>query len=750
MTLLLGCGSAFAGGADGSVQGDVSMQDTAQYVTNLRDVEVVGIKQTPGGNMGLTTLVDSVDVARYRIETVRDLSDIVPNFYVPAYGSRMTSSIYVRGLGSRIDQPVVGLNVDGVPYLNKDNYDFDLLDIKSIEVQRGSRAVLNGRNAMGGQINIRTLSPWDFKGFRAYADFGRANTATAAVSWYGRLSSKVATAVIANIGITDGFYKNAAKREGNDYCGRESQESLRWKLSWHPDSRWSLANTFAIGGSKQNGYPYENVATGMIAYNDTTFYRRFSFSDGLKISYTGKRMIATSETSVQYLNDNMTLDQDFLPADYFTLTQRRKEWAITQDLYAKGMHSRYDWLLGVFGFYKPTDMSAPVTFLNTGIERLIENNVNQHLPAGMQLRWDERSMVLGSHFDIHDGGFAVYHQSTLRLGHFTLQGGLRWDIEHVSLDYRSQCNASATMFRQMPTGNMVPIGSRPIDLDKSGNLSQTFNQLLPQVSVAYATGPVTLTASVAKGYKAGGYNTQMFSDVLQQQLMESMGMQATYDIDAMLTYKPEKSWTYELTAAIDNHSASHPFKAEATLFMMPCWDQQLTIFPPGQTTGRAMINAGRTRSAGVELSASYSPVEPLALRASYGYTNATFRQHNSLLDIDLRGKRLPYAPMHTVFASVDWKLPFTFWNIQPSVNVSTRAVGDIYWDDMNTAKQPFYATLDASVTLTHRLVSLTLWGSNLTNTKYSTFHFQSMGNTFVQRANPWSVGGTFRIYFRQD
>ena len=61
---------------------------------------------------------------------------MAPNFYMPDYGSRMTSSVYVRGLGARMDQPVVGLNIDNVPVLNKDAYDFDVFDIERIEVLR--------------------------------------------------------------------------------------------------------------------------------------------------------------------------------------------------------------------------------------------------------------------------------------------------------------------------------------------------------------------------------------------------------------------------------------------------------------------------------------------------------------------------------------------------------------------------------------------------------------------------------------
>ena len=128
---------------------------------------------------------------------------------MPDYGSRMTSSIYVRGLGARIDQPVVGLTVDNIPYLNKDNYDFDITDIESIEVLRGAQSILNGRNTMGGQINIRTLSPMRAKGLRASAEYGTANTVKASASYYGKLSETLGMSLSGQYKHSDGYYRNA-------------------------------------------------------------------------------------------------------------------------------------------------------------------------------------------------------------------------------------------------------------------------------------------------------------------------------------------------------------------------------------------------------------------------------------------------------------------------------------------------------------------------------------------------------------
>lgn len=715
--------------------------DSIKYVVPLHDVEIVGVKQNIESDLELRTVIDTTMIRRLGIDGVKGLSSIAPNVFMPQYGSRMTSSFYVRGLGARIDQPVVGLCVDNVPVLNKDAYDFSLADIERIEILRGSAGVLNGRNAMAGQININTLSPWDYRGFRMAAQFGRANTANASASWYGLLTDRLATSFVGQIGTTDGFYKNEYDGKA---CGEERLASARWKLSWHPHSRWSVSNTAHVGWSHQDGYPYENLELGKIAYNDSTFYQRINFTDALTASYTGKRMVATSITSVQYLHDNMTLDQDFSPQPIFTLQQKRNEWSFTEDIFAKGIRGKYQWLIGAFGFAKKTHMEAPVTFLQDGIDMLILANVNSHLPSGMSLHWDSDRFTLGSLFDITDGGFALYHQSTLKFGQFTAQAGLRWDIEHIAMDYTSRCFTSCTMGRTLPNGQWMSMATRDIDIDKTGHLSQTFNQLLPQVSLSWEPSrDWAMRVSVAKGYKAGGYNTQMFSDVLQQQLMESLGVDAQYDIDQMMTYKPEKSWTYEFT--VDAAPTSGSASASLTFFLLNCTDQQLTVFPKGLTTGRAMTNAGRTRSFGAEFTGRWQPLKNLDFSASYGWTRAKFRRYNNGIE-DLRGKRLPYAPAHTLFIQGAWRLPWEFFGISTTIGANTRAAGDIYWDDINSIRQKFYATLGASITFQYDVAQLTIWGENLTNTKYNTFYFESLSRSFAQRANPWAVGGTIRIF----
>ena len=107
------------------------------------------------------------------VGSIKDISTLAPNFYQPDYGSSITSSIYVRGFGSRIDQPVLGLTIDNIPVMNKNAFDFDFYDIRRVELLRGPQGTLYGRNTSGGVMNITTLSPMVWQGLRAMVLLGR-------------------------------------------------------------------------------------------------------------------------------------------------------------------------------------------------------------------------------------------------------------------------------------------------------------------------------------------------------------------------------------------------------------------------------------------------------------------------------------------------------------------------------------------------------------------------------------------------
>lgn len=713
-----------------------AMADNTEFsdsVMVLNEVSVTVQKSDIRASRAVTVL-DSALIVRHQINNMKEVSTLAPNFFIPEYGSQMTSTIYVRGLGSRIDQAAVGLNLDNVPVLNKETYDFELVDVARIEIVRGPQALMYGRNTMGGIINIHTLSPLHYRGLRATAEVSSGISERASAGYYFGISPTVAMSAVLGVSASDGFWRNAYN---GTKVGNTLESRGRWRTIWQPSSHLTVDNVATIDYARQKGYPYEFVETGRIAYDDTCFYRRKTLTDGLTVSALLGTVQFNSVSSLQYVNDNVTLDQDFTPDDYFTLTQRRHEWSLTQDFTLSGRHRRYSWLAGLWGFYRRTDMSAPVDFLQTGIERLILGSIPPQVP----IQWADDSFLLATDLVSRTRGLALYHQSTINLDRWNVSLGLRYDIEQAALTYRSSTSTGFTI--NTPAGPVT----RPIEVSLADRLHRTFHQLTPKVTVSYQLPMAdnTVYATVSRGYKAGGYNTQMFSDILQQEMMAGVGVGMSYDPADIISYKPERSLNYEI--GYNGSMADGRVKGSVAMFWMEVRDQQLTAFPGGKTTGRIMTNAGRTRSRGVEASVTARPVDRLTASITYGFTDARFRDYDNGIS-QFKGNRLPYAPEHTMFVSATWKQPIRLpWFRAIEFNANLRGVGPIYWDEANSAKQDMYTLLGASVTARFgrkQHCSASVWAENLAGTQYDTFYFVSIENKFLQRGLPRRFGLTLR------
>ena len=720
-------------------------------VYDLEELNVVAVKQEARlrEDAVSATVIGRAEIEELAIDGMKTASNVIPNFYIPDYGSRITSSIYVRGIGARMDQPAVGLNVDNVPYLNKDAYDFDIADIASIEMLRGPQSTLYGRNTMGGLINITTLSPMSYQGWRLMFQAGSGNSYKGAAGWYGKLNDQLATSLNVSGGYTGGFFRN--KYDGK-LLDHEASGAVRWKTQWKPTDALSFMNTFSSSLLRQGGYPYQYIESGEVDYNDPCFYHRFTLSDGLTLNYRGNGFTMTSITAVQHIDDNMTLDQDFLPLSYFTLTQKQQETGLTEDVVFRGSagEGAYKWLGGVFGFYKHLSMQAPVTFKDEGIRSLIEHHRNDANPY-YPIAWDSREFPLLSDFTIPTRGGALYHESKYEAGHWHFTGGIRFDYEVATLDYLSRCDTGYEIFHLENDGTLTPYNRVNIEIHDSGKLSRRYFNWMPRVSVLYdfsGTVDGNVYGVWSKGYKAGGFNTQMFSEVLQGRLMSIMGIGGKHDVDEVVGYKPEYSWNYELGSHLGFLDGA--LSADLSLFYIDCRDQQMTTFPDGTTTGRIMTNAGRTRSMGGEIALTGKPVDNLTLVATYGYTNARFVDYDDGKN-QYKGKYIPYAPRNTLFLQGVLEIPLRNEWIgginKIGIDLNMRGTGKIYWNESNSRCQPFYAEAGATLTLEARKWALQIWGENLTDTKFDTFYFMSMGNEFLQRGKPVRGGATLRFTF---
>lgn len=699
------------------------------------------------------------------IDSPKKLSAIIPNLHIPDYGSAMTSSIYLRGFGSRMENPVLGLYIDDIPVLNKNAYEMEMLDIRRADVFRGPQGTLYGRNSMCGVLSLSTLSPSDYKGVRAGLEYGNANTFSARTSIYGKTDKGLAIGGGVRFRHSDGFYTNAFTGQP---CDPYDGVSMRMRIEKKLNERLYLENILSAGALTQGGWPYSQYLpeTGQLletSYNDRCSYKRLNVTEAVKLMFENEKYTLNSISALQILADRMDLDQDFTTRSMFTLTQIQRESALTQEFIlrpkAKLKKEWWNWLSGAFAFWKSNRMSAPVLFRQHGIEDLILGNANDNIPEDVSggyedpLAIKENEFHIGSEFAISTFGAALYHESYFTFGKLFLTAGLRIDYEGNLMNY---CSDAAIHYRFLPTMKEW----KKFQTVYEGTVDNHYVELLPKFSVLYELGDFggygrsSIFGTISKGHRSGGFNTQIFSDILQNMmmngLMADLGVYPDNSSTAVTAentaYRPEKTWNYEAGLKTDVSKDGHHFSGSASVFYINCRNQQITLFPPGKSTGRMMANVGRSRSIGAEAALQYS-VKDLDIAVSYGYTDARFTAYDDG-NHDYSGNRIPYSPEHTLNARIGYTFSFNsnmFRNL--SINADCIAVGRIWWDEANTIAEPFVAQAGADAVLGLKWFDIRLRMDNILSQNHNVFYFKSVGNSFFQRGKPfrWTIGVSIDI-----
>jgi len=711
--------------------------------------ETNSLRRLPGS----VTILTPQQIAAKQITSIKDISSLAPNLYIPDYGARLTSAIYIRGVGARSSGQSVGLYVDNAPYMDKSAFDFEFADIQRIEVMRGPQGTLYGRNAMGGIINIHTLSPFDYQGVKSSISYGNYGSLNAKVSGYFCAGDKLGLSVGAYFNRNDGFFTNAfdGKRIDN-----EKNFGGNLKLVGRLSPAFTASYSLSYDNVDQGAFPYglydpETNKTAQVNINDESSYTRKILNNNLLLNYSGSSILLTSATSYQFLDDDMRMDQDFSPQSIFVLNQKQKEHVFTEEISLKSLtESNYQWSIGAFGFYNRLATHAPVEFKKDGMTTIFQpifDNLKAENPSMPTILVTNETLYIPGNFRTPAYGVALYHQSTynnLFTKGLSVTAGIRLDWEKQSLDYQSEAKMNLAVVTRP--------GAAPMDItdryDASvidEHISQTFREFLPKISLKYECTPRTFTyISAAKGYKTGGYNIQMSADLMQSlmqyEVMSKFAPTLAVEpkpVKEVIAYRPETSWNYETGMRSELiHDRLH---VEATLFYMNINDLQITKFVEGGN-GRYLSNAGKAVSYGAELTLRTIITDCLTGDLNYGFTHATFRDYNNERE-DFKGKSIPYTPQHTFSAAVQYnRLLHSNFIDQLTFAVQYNGAGKIYWTESNNITQPFYGVLNAQAGIRKGIVTLNIWAQNLTATDYAAFYFESFSKHFIQKGKPLQFG----------
>lgn len=668
----------------------INPDSSANKNVPLDEIVVTDFKQN---KRNLTsTAVSTINVQQLhnqQIVNLKELTAIMPNFYMPDYGSYANTPVYIRGIGTKSKGSAVGFYVDGVPHFESSAFNIDLSDIAAVNVFRGPQGTLYGRNTIAGIINVYTHNPLDYQRTRIKVGYGRYNDFIAQASNYAKISEKFGISTAASYHHNDGMFTNHFLNEKAD---KLNEGEGRIGLYWRPTTNWLLHINSTLTYSEQNGYPYapyDIVKDELlpISYNRNSTYRRLISSTGLNAQYENNHISFNSQTSYQFIKSHQGLDQDFTPQDVYFVDNSYHQNMLSQELTLKSNDKgRYQWIIGLFGMLLHSNQFAETSYFT-------------------------RDFSTPTTYKNPTAGYAIYHQSSYNIWRgLSTTVGLRFDYEHAK-----------TTYNQDKTTLSTGVTTHAKDFVSSAS----FRQFTPKFTLQYLTNKDNLYyISITRGYKPGGFNT-------------------IFKTDAERSYDPEYSWNYEVGTRLKFFNGR--LTAEADLFYIDWRHMQTTYTVPG--VGNVIANAGHTDSKGFELSLAYHPIKSLQLNLNYGYTHARYLEYKKSAREDFSGNRLPMVPNHTLSLNGTYTIMPAGWFDKIVFNTGLTGLGRIYWADDNIVRQNFYATLNAKVSLTKGIFTWEVWGKNLTATNYMAYGFKASQGNYAQRGKPLTFGTAVSVSF---
>ncbi|KAA6350835.1 Pesticin receptor [termite gut metagenome] len=740
---------------------DSLQQDTLKTI-NIEEVVVFG---NPKGDGNLreqplsVTLMSQENMRAKGVTSMKDLTALVPNIFIPDYGSKLTSAIYIRGVGSRMNTPAVGLYVDNIPYIDKSAYDFSYTDIDSISVLRGPQGTLYGRSAMGGLIRIYTKSPFNYQGIKTDMRLSMAthDNYNVSLTRYQHTSDKFAFSMGGFYEHAGGFYNNTFLNKRIDHVDAGGGR-VRAIYFLSTNLKFDLNLNYEY--SDQGGYAYSlsgkkaeiSIAP---AYNDESGYRRGLINAGLNMEYSGTNFTFNSITGFQHLNDRMAMDNDFSPANVFFGIQHQNQNTLTEEIVLKNRNNhRWEWVTGAFGFYQQLKTTSSITFKEDALKETQRLMDRAYEGSTSSRKIIDDTMLVSGLYDTPVLGAALYHQSTFNdvlFKNLSLIFGLRLDYEQTKLAYNTQAPLRTKTFQ-----NETLIKEKIDDYGVGdGEGKNSFSSLLPKFAGRYSFDKGNnIYISAGRGYRSGGYNIQMFPESIQDRIINAPDSPIPNEILPQIHYKPEYSWNYELGTHLTLWQ--NKLLADIAMFYTRIEDQQIPRFVKSGL-GRAVVNAGQSRSYGMEVTLQANLTDALSFNVNYGYTQATLMDYvtNTLADngserfIDYSGNHVPFVPEQTFSLSGQYAIKF---NADSPLDVlqfyaNYTGIGKIYWTEYNDVMQKSYGTLNGRISALMGNTQVDLWARNALNKKYATFYFESFGKGFAQAGKPLQIGIDVRLTF---
>ena len=599
------------------------------------------------------TVVTADTIQEGGVETVTSAGVYAPNTHFTEFSARKLSNARFRGIGASPQNPSITTYIDGVPQLNANTANIDLLDVDQIEFVRGPQSTLFGRNTLGGVINVSTRRPGlggDWTG-RAQVPLGNYDERGVRAAASGPLRGDTLGAGVAFSYVTrDGFTRNALT--GRTLDDREAF-AAKGQVLWTPTSAFEARVIVSGERARDGDYALSDLG-GLRARPFETmrdfegFTERDILSTAIQTRWEGARLALSTTTGIVNWRTDDATDLDYLPIDLATRRNEEEALQFTQEVRVAsaaaapirlGSGARLAWQAGALLFTQAYDQDTR----NTYSPLLLSSQFG--MPVNFSVV--EQSPLA----ELDDVGVGVYGQGTVTIGEaLDLVAGVRAD--------RESREASLQTFTS-------PALLPPSALDTE----RTFSDISPQFAAAYRLTPAhSVFGLVSRGYKAGGFNaTALPGD-------EEYGEEHTWNVEGGF----KGLW------------AGGRVATNVSLFRIDWDDMQFNLpnaFIPGQFF---IANAAAATSTGAEFEVRARPVFGVDLFGSLGYTRARFDEGVVLGGTAVGGHDVPNTPEFTANAGVQLSHVIRPW-LTGFVRAETDVHGAYSYDEANTEGQDAYA-----------------------------------------------------------
>ncbi len=653
-------------------------------------IVTASLRQQPVGDTPASITVLGQDTLQSAgMQHFADVLGLVPNLNWSG-GTSRPRFFQLRGVGE-LEQyqgapnPSVGFLIDDID-LSGVGMPATLFDTQQVEVLRGPQGTRYGANALAGLVKIKTRDPSTTADLHAEitgADYGTWSAGMAGGGPIGDSGS--AWRLAGQTFSSDGFLHNAYL-DRDDTNGRD-ESTLRGKLRWElaPDWRADLAALYVDIDNGFDAFTPDNSRTMLSDKPGRDAQRTRGVSAdvaGKFADYTVRSVSAYAWSDSVYSFDgdwgNDAYWGEFAPYDYFSHYARERS-TLSQDLRIESAAGgAIEWVAGVYAL------------------RLDEDSLQRDEFAGELLR-----PLLATSYSATS--LAAYGEAEWHIPHeLSLTTGLR--VETRSADYRDSDGA-----RFDPRDTMV--GGQVSLQGPAGQSSRWY-------------------ATVARGYKAGGFNIGQFVP------------------DDRRQFTPEFLWNAESGLRFTNVDAN--VQGDVAFFYMWREDQQVATsfqLDPGDPLSYVFYtdNAAKGRNYGLEATLAWQPVERLSLGATLGLLHSEYVGYR-YGERNLDGREQAHAPGYQYSLSAQWG-GGEGWMARADFN----GVGAFYFDTSHDQRSQAYSLLNLKAGYARGPWSVEAWVRNVMNENFAVrgFYFgleppDYVDQLYVQRGDGRLAGITLQ------